>query len=257
MTTDPIKKALQERERLKKIERSEALRGKTRAERMERLKRSFASFFEFIAETSLWIGLKRYFRFFLADFWIVNYSFIIFLLLFSLPTFYVLCLVPDFFESPTVKTLALIPPVILCIEWFRKLLFERALKNLTISVNGYRDILDHPELGFYKWFVLELNVASDRNQEAISALLESFTIRAKKLFYMHDWDINEPRTFWKHSANVASGSANSRVVLLLLRDLLVKLDRLHRFEPSIRSVNIKILSGPIEVEARVNQSNSD
>ncbi|MCG6167136.1 hypothetical protein [Leptospira sanjuanensis] len=254
---DPVKKAIYEREKLKRSERADLLREKSRTERAERMKRSFASFFESVAGTSLWIGLKRYFRFFLADFWIVNYSFIIFLLLFSLPTFYVLCLVPDFFESPTVKTLAVIPPVVLCIEWFRKLLFDRTLKKLTIPVNGYRDIWEHPELGFYNWFVLELNVASDRNQEAIAALLESFTIRAKKLFYTHDWDINEPRTFWKHSANIANGSANSRVVLLLLRDLLVKLDRLHRFEPSIRSVNITILSGPIEVEARVNQSNSD
>ncbi|MBM9498999.1 hypothetical protein JWG44_01860 [Leptospira sp. 201903071] len=254
---DPVKKAFQEREKLKESERTETLRERSRAEKAGRLKKTFATFGESIAGSSFWIGLNRYFRFFLADFWIVNYSFVIFLLLFSLPTFYVLCLLPFVFESPTVKVLALIPPIILWIEWFRKFLFERTLKNLVIAVNGYRDILEHPELGFYEWFVLDVKVVADRNPEAISALLESFTIRSKKLFYPHDWDMQEPRTFWKHSSNTACGSANSRVVLLLLRDLLVKLDRLHRFEPSIRSVNITILSGPISVEARINQANSD
>ncbi|TGM01125.1 hypothetical protein EHQ76_10840 [Leptospira barantonii] len=254
---DPVKKAIQEKERLKEEERSEILRSRSRQERMERLKERLTHFFGFLAGTSFWIGLKRYFRFLLADLWIVNYTFIIFLLLMGLPSFYVLCLLPYFFASPTVKIIALLFPSILLTVWLRQILFERALSRLSFPVNGYREILNRPELGYYNWFEIELKVAASRNKEAISALLESFTIRSKKLFYPHDWDINEPRTFWKHTSDSASGSANSRLVLFLFWDLLVKLNGLHRFDPSIESVTISILSGPIEVEARSNQSNSD
>lgn len=254
---DPVKKAIQEKERLKEAERSSIRRSLSRKERMERLQKRLTSFFAFLSETFVWIGLKRYFRFLLADLWIVNYSFIIFLLLFGLPTFYVLCLLPFFFDSPIVKIIAALFPSILLIEWFRQILFERILSRLVIPVRGYKEILEHPELSYYNWFELELKVVASHNKEAVAALLESFTIRSKKLFYPHDWDMKEPRTFWKHSADSASGSVNSRLVLFLLRDLLVKLNRLHKFDPSIESVNIEILSGPIEVEARSNQANSD
>ncbi|TGK21802.1 hypothetical protein [Leptospira kmetyi] len=254
---DPVKKAIREKERLQEAERFEVLRNRSRRERMDRWKERLMSFFDFLAGTAVWIGIKRYFRFLLADLWIVNYTFIIFLLLMGLPSFYVLCLLPYFFASPIVKIVALLFPSILLMEWFRQILFERALSRLVISVRGYREILDRAELGYYSWFELELKVVASRNQEAVAALLESFTIRSKKLFYPHDWDMKEPRTFWTCSYDGAAGSANSRVVLFLFRDLLVKLNRLHKFDPSIESVTISVLSGPIEVEARSNQANSD
>ncbi|WP_046690346.1 hypothetical protein [Leptospira santarosai] len=49
-----------------------------------------------------------------------------------------------------------------------------------------------------------------------------------------------------------------RSSIVFTSGFLVKLNRLHRFDPSIQSVKISVLSsGPIEVDARSNQANSD
>lgn len=194
----------------------------------------------------------------MADLWILNQSPILWLLGMGLPSFYITVLVvPEMLESPTIAAIFSFFPIILAIEWFRWIGFRRILSKLSFSVSGFESFYENRKLEYYQWFELEVKIQADRNQEAIEAILESFCILSKKLFYAPYADNGvDPRKPWIHDKNlILIGSGNSRIALLLVRELLQKLDRLHRFEASVPAVQIVVVSGPIYVDSLSNQSN--
>lgn len=194
----------------------------------------------------------------MADLWILNQSPILWILGMGLPSLYIsVLLVPDMLESPTIAVIFFFFPVLLAMDWFRWIGFRRILRKLSFPVSGFESFYKNKKLDYYQWFELDVRIQADRNQEAIEAILESFCILSKKLFYAPYVDGgSDPRKPWKHGKNLgAIGSGNSGIALLLVRDLFRKLDRLNRFETSIQEVTILRTSGPVYVDSLSNQSN--
>ncbi|WP_125231941.1 hypothetical protein [Leptospira adleri] len=202
--------------------------------------------------------IQKFLRFVLADLWILNQSPILWILGMGLPSFYItVLLVPEMLESPTIAAIFAFFPLLLAVDWFRWIGFRRIFNKLSFPVFGFESFYENKKLDYYRWFELEVRIQADRNRDAIEAILESFCILSKKLFYAPYVDGgSDPRKPWKHGKSPAAiGSGNSRIALLLVRDLFRKLDRLNRFETSIQGVTILMTSGPVYVDSLSNQSN--
>ncbi|MBM9577118.1 hypothetical protein JWG45_08120 [Leptospira sp. 201903070] len=243
---------------MKEAEISDLERSVIRKTRLRKLKKNILLFFRCLGRTKPFLYIQKFSRFVMADLWILNQSPILWLLGMGLPSFYLPCLViPEMLESPTMATIFFFFPIVLAIEWFRWIGFRRILSKLSFSVYGFEPFYENKKLEYYQWFELKLRIEADHNQEAIEAIIDSFCIISKKRFYAPYADTGtDPRKSWSRGKNlVLTGSGNSRIALLLVRDLFRKLDRLNRFESSIRSVSIEKVSGPIYVDSLSNQSN--
>ncbi|RHX85906.1 hypothetical protein [Leptospira stimsonii] len=252
---DPIRKAFKEREKLKEAEILDLQRAKIRKIKLRNFKKNTLLFFRCLGRTKLFLYIQKFLRFVMADLWILNQSPILWLMGMGLPSFYFTVLaLPFLLESPTIAVIFFFFPVILTMEWFRWIGFRRILSKLSFSISGFEHFSENKKLEYYQWFDLEIRIQADRNPEAIGAILESFCILSKKIYYAPGQ--TETRKPWKRGKGLTlSGSGNSRIALLLVRDLFKKLDRLNRFETSIRNVNILVTSGPVYVDSLSNQSN--
>ncbi|TGK31820.1 hypothetical protein EHQ12_06120 [Leptospira gomenensis] len=251
---DPVEKAVHEKRKLEKQDRDLRARERKREERNRKFQEIIESFSGSFFGSKPFLSFRSYCRFFLADYWIFNYTVVGLLSVLGIPTFYVTCVVPEFFHEPVVQFFFYLFPAMVLAEWFRYLNFHRRLKRIGFPIFGYDVLYRHDEFEYYKWFEIEVRISAVKNEAAIRALLESFCIRAKRFFYPHDIESADLRKSWKYGTLSVTGSANSRLILFLLRYLFLRLDQLNRFERSVGSVEVAILSGPVVAEARSNQS---
>ncbi|MDV6234474.1 hypothetical protein CH379_002395 [Leptospira ellisii] len=251
---DPVEKAVYEKRKLEKEDRDLRDRERKREERNRKFQERIESLFGAFFMSKPFLSFRLYCRFFLADYWFFNYTVIGLLSVLGIPTFYVTCVVPSFFQEPIVQFFFYLFPAMAFAEWIRYLNFHRRLKRIGFPINGYEALYRHEEFDYYKWFEIEVRVSAVKNEPAVQALLESFCIRAKRFFYPHDIESKDLRRSWEHGTLTATGSANSRLILFLFRSLIVQLDELNRFERSVGAVEVTILSGPVLAEAKSNQS---
>ena len=216
----------------------------------------YYSFYRFISQSSLGKSVSGYIRFLFTDLWILNYTVLGIILMLVVPSVYITCMIePDLLENIYILGLVLFFPFVLIIEWIRYLKFGFDLNNIPFPVTDWISLYQDDNTSQFQWRVIRVGVDFLKNKEAVIAILESFSIRANRLFYQAlDKDI---RKKWELSGNTIEGSANSRIVLLMLNQLFKPLRTLESFESSIRSVTITKLSEPESISSLQNDGSSD
>ncbi|TGN13178.1 hypothetical protein [Leptospira ilyithenensis] len=253
---NPIKRILKQRDDLLISEENLRKRKKEFKSGRNRLTTSYYSFYRFISKSSFGKSISGYVRFLFTDLWILNYTVLAIVLMLVVPTVYITCMIePDLLENIYVLGLVLFFPLVLIVEWIRYLKFGFDLKNIPFSVTDWISIYQDENISQFQWAVIRVDVDFSKNKEAVIAILESFSIRANRLFYRTlDKDI---RKKWDLSGNVIEGSANSRIILLLLDYLIKPLRSLESFESSIRSVTITKVSESVYLSSLQNDGSSD